>query len=119
MSDTQRTDAQACKNENQRPMTADEVDAQWRNWCVIEVMVRNPAVNERICYLERDLAAAKAKIAALEQKRLEDVRKCEDICLLLCSTEHPLSSKALEIAAEQIRAAFPDDFKEQSNGTST
>ena len=54
--------------------------------------------------LERETVELRQQLAALEQKRKEDVRKCEQIGLFNTFT-----------VAEKIRAAFPDVFKEKNN----
>jgi len=85
------SDDQACKAIDPRPMTADEVDHQWRNWCVIEVMVRNPAVNERIGYLERENAALRQKLT--EARRAERERCAKEAELM--ASHHRESKKRL------------------------
>ena len=66
--------------------------------------------------LERELSAAQANIAVLEQKRREAVRKCAELCgaygLELGDKLYKTSSRRCEAA---IHAAFPDAFEEKDN----
>ena len=72
-------------------------------------------------------AYLKRELAALEQKRREDVRKCETLCRAAELSRHAERNKteglieSMQVWAqesqcsslrEQIRAAFPDVFKE-------
>lgn len=102
-SDTPRTDALA---RYERHLTVSET----RYWCnqfkliarqlERELKIQDDA-NE---ILTRNLAEARAELAAAEAKRREDVRKCVRIVLRADSAESP---------AKAIRAAFPDCFDGQ------
>ena len=66
--------------------------------------------------LERENAELRQQLAALKQKRREDVRKCEADVIAFLETEYPMTRKPLQAAMRKVfRAAFPDDFKEKDN----
>jgi len=70
---------------------------------------------------ERETVELRQQLAALEQKRREDVRKCEKIMNETAEDEmRQLNDsdrwQAYLITSKRIRAAFPDVFKESSNG---
>jgi len=44
-----------------------ERDKQWRDWCVIEVAIRNPAVAEYMKHWEGRAEAAEARVKELEE----------------------------------------------------
>jgi hypothetical protein len=45
--------------------TASEVDKQWREWGVIEVMVRNPCVSEYVADMEGEIENLRAALRAV------------------------------------------------------
>jgi hypothetical protein len=56
------------QGELREPMTADEVDKQWREWCTIEVMIRNPQVSETVEHWENRALKAEAEVDALRSR---------------------------------------------------
>ena len=79
--------------------------------------------NEEVHELDVQLNAAKEQIVALERKRVEDLRECEDIVASRRDSFNPEAAPAnrwairwLDNCCTRIRAAFPDVFKEKDHG---
>jgi len=71
---------QAKQAEPRKPPTAEEVDKQWREWCAIEVAVRNPAVAESLRHWEERALKAETALARANEKDWKSVafRLAED-----------------------------------------
>lgn len=62
------------------------------------------------------ISALEEQLAALEQKRKEDIRKIEDMAARHYIPGHSVAGPQFsDVLAQGIRAAFPDVFKEKDN----
>ena len=78
--------------EPRQPMTADEVDKQWRQWGVVEVAIRNDDVAEYMAHWEHRAERAEAELAAAKELlrearsnlelhiQLTEINRYENLC---------------------------------------